>query len=379
MPPPSTTRRKFLCACAAGGACLALDGWAGAAATNAAPAKPIRPLSRALFWEALPRGRTRCLTCPNHCESAEGGVTRCKTRVNRGGVLYTLTHSRPCVIHIDPLEKNPLFHVSPGQSNLVTATAGCNLSCSYCQNWDISQVGPEKTKNMDIPPDALVQRALDRSLKWISFSYTEPVAYYEYAVDVATLARARGLKVAMVTAGIIDPKPLEKLMAVSDAFSVTLKGDTPGFYKNVCGANIDTVWQTLRRVVQAGLWVEVVTLIIPGLNDDEPGLRSMARKLATLSPNIPLHYLRFFPMYKLKHLTTTPVATLERARDGALKEGLKFVYISNLPGHAAAQTNCPSCKKCLIERVGFKVVTNRIRESQCPFCATRIPGLDLAG
>jgi len=370
------SRREFIRTCAACGLGFA----AGARIACAQRAAPIKnqaaSLKEAFFWEALADGRTRCTTCPNGCVSAEGDITRCRTRINRGGKLCTLTYGKPCVIYIDPLEKNPLYHVNPGHNALATATAGCNLYCHYCQNWEISQVGPDKTKNMDLPPEALIAEARERGLKWLTFSYTEPVAYYEYAVDAARLARSRGLKVAMVTAGFINPKPLNQLIEVSDAFSITLKGYTSSFYKDICGGTLEDVWRCIKTIAQSGKWMEVVTLVVPGLNDEESGLRSIARSLAQINPDIPLHFLRFAPAYKLKLLPSTPLRTLEKARDAARREGLHFVYLSNLPGHAGANTYCPACSKLLVERVGFKILNNRVVNRHCPTCGRKIPGLD---
>lgn len=332
-------------------------------------------LRESAFWEPLAEGRTKCKTCPNECESDEGGITRCNTRINRGGKLYSLTYGRPCVIYTDALEKNPLYHVTPGQNAIATATAGCNLICKYCQNWDISQVGPSKTRNMDLSPEALVRQVTDRGLKWLTFSYTEPVAYLEYALEAARIARRQGVKVAVVTAAYINPKPLEQLITSADAFSVTLKGYSEEFYRDICGARLDRVWESIRIIARAKKWMEIVTLIVPGLNDRPEGLQQLARALAKLDQNIPLHYLRFFPAYKLKHLSATPVKTLENARETALKEGLKYVYLSNLPGHAAANTYCPACSKILIERIGFKIIKNILPENRCPFCRQTIAGL----
>ena len=372
-------RREFLCKCGACGLGLACAAFWPGMATAQRPAGSARRkdvvFRDALFWEPAGEGRVRCMTCPNQCVVAEGGVTRCRTRVNRGGRLQTGTYGQPCVLQPDPLEKNPLHHVMPGSEAVVVATAGCNLTCTYCQNWEISQVGPERTRNMDVSPEALVGQVQKRKIQWLTFSYTEPVAYYEYALDSARLARERGVRVAMVTAGVIQPKPLEQLMAVSDAFSVTLKGATPEFYRDVCGANLDDVWRTLQALVKAGKWVEVVTLLVPGLNDDENGIRRMAGNLARLKPDIPWHLLRFFPAYKLRNVPQTPLETLEKARGLALKAGLRFVYLSNLPGHAAANTTCSRCGKTLVERVGFKVTRNDLAAGACPHCGQAIPGV----
>lgn len=369
------SRREFIRACAVCGLGFATGARIAGAQRAPPPENQAAPLHEAYCWEPLANGRTRCTTCPNGCERAEGEITRCRARINQGGKLCSRTYGKPCVIYIDPLAKNPLYHVNPGHNALATATAGCNLSCRYCQNWEISQVGPDKTRNMDLPPSALVAEACERGLKWLTFSYTEVAAYYEYAVDAARVARSRGLKVAMVTAGFINPKPLSRLIEVSDAFSITLKGDA-AFYRDICGGNLDDVWRSIKTVAQSGKWMEVVNLVVPGLNDEESGLRNIARSLAQLNPDIPLHFLRFAPAYKLKLLPSTPLRTLEKARDAARREGLHFVYLSNLPGHSGANTYCPACARLLVERVGFKILNNHVTAGRCPACKCKIPGLD---
>ena len=375
----SISRRKFIRECAACGLGTAVaSSWVDVAFARAPGPNqeipPVESLKEALFWEPLDNGRTRCTTCPNMCERDEGGITLCKTRINRGGKLYTLTYGKPCMLCVDPLSKNPLYHVDPGSNAIGVATAGCNLSCKYCQNWDIALVGPWRTKNIDVSPVELVRKVTDRNLKWLTFSYTEPTAYYEYAVDTAKLAKGKGVNVAVCTAGFICEHPLQELMKYVDAFSVTLKGYTQEFYKDVCGCNLDDVWKTIRAIFRSKRWLEVVTLIVPGLNDEDDGLRSIVRSLAGLSRDIPLHFLRFAPAYKLKHLQPTPLKTLERAHSIALKEGLGYVYI-DLSGHQAANTYCPGCKRAVIERAGFAVVSNHLRNGQCSYCSTRIRGI----
>lgn len=350
---------------------------AAAAGEGAARRIPVSELKEAMFWQPEAGGLVRCLTCPNECRREEGAVTACRTRINRGGRLYTLTYGKPCVVFADPLEKNPLYHVAPGSEAIGVATAGCNLRCLYCQNWNFSQSGPWETKNMDLSPEALVQRVKDRKMKWMTFSYTEPVAYYEYALDAAKAAKRAGIKTAVVTAGYIHPKPLEELIANCDAFSVTLKGYTDDFYKRIVGCPLNKVWETITALDHAKRWVEVVTLVVPTLNDEESGLRALARSLAKLNKDIPLHFLRFSPAWKLANLPPTPVPTLERAQAIAREEGLRFVYLANLPGHQGANTLCPSCKTLLVERVGFKVLRNGIQAGRCPSCRAVIPGVDL--
>jgi len=334
---------------------------------------PTDELREAAFWEPLPDGRVRCKTCPNLCERGDGEVTLCKTRVNRNGRLYTLTYGKPCVLVVDPLSKNPLYHVDPGQSAIGTATAGCNLVCKYCQNWDIAQVGPWRTKNMDATPQQLVAKVKDRGLRWLTFSYTEPVACLEYALETARLARQSGIRIAVCTAGYICDEPLQELMKYTDAFSVTLKGYTETFYREVCGCALDDVWQTIRTIARSKRWMEVAVLIVPGMNDEDQGFRSIARSLARLDPDIPLHFLRFSPAYKLKNLQPTPLKTLERAHAVAVQEGVKHAYL-DLSGHRASATYCSRCKQALITRAGFAVIRNDLRRGCCPTCRTRLPG-----
>jgi pyruvate formate lyase activating enzyme len=331
-------------------------------------------MPEATFWEKTGTGQVRCTTCPNRCERGEGGVTACRTRVAKGGRLYTLTYGKPCLVCSDPLTKNPLYHVDPGASAVGAATAGCNLTCKYCQNFDISQNGPEKTRNMDLPPEQLVAKVSERKLRWLTFSYTEPTAYLEYAVAAARVARKNGIRVAMATAGYISEPALDELIKCTDAFSLTLKGYDAVFYRDVCGASLDTVWKSIDRIVAARTWMEVVTLVVPGMNDDLSRLKEQAGQLARRGRDIPLHYLRFAPAYKLRALEPTPVSTLEKARLGAMEAGLRFVYL-DVSGHEGANTYCPNCRKKLIERAGFAVLENRLKGSRCPFCSATVAGL----
>lgn len=366
------SRRSFIWTCTGCALGAAAPAWAATSPT-ARTISPPPPQREAMFWEKTDSG-IACTTCPNHCAPEEGGTSLCRTRTNRGGKLYTMTYGRPCLIVKDPIAKNPLYHVDPGADAIGVATAGCNLTCKYCQNWEISQVGPDRTKNINLSPAEVVAKAVERKLKWITFSYTEPVAYLEYALDTAKLAQEKGLKVAVATAGFISEPALNELIKHTTAFSVTLKGYTDEFYKEVCGCSMSQVWKSIDALSAARKWFEVVTLIVPGLNDSESGLKSLASRLAGINRDIPLHFLRFAPAYKLKHLQQTPVQTLERARNNALQAGLKFVYI-DLPGHEAANTNCPSCRDLLVERSGFAVLRNTLRGGKCPRCSAAIPGL----
>lgn len=334
----------------------------------------MKPTREAMFWKQLGNGRVQCTICPNQCTVREGESTFCNSRINYDGKLQSLTYSRPCMLSIDSLAKNPLYHVDPGQDAIGIATAGCNLTCKYCQNWDISQTGPWKTRNMDVSPANLIAKVKKRNLRWITFSYTEPTAYFEYALDVARLAKNSGIHVAICTAGYINERPLRELMKYTDAFSVTLKGYDKDFYRDVCGCDLAVVWKSIKTIAQSDCWMEVVNLVVPGLNDETEGLRSIARSLAGLDKEIPLHFLRFSPAFKLKHLQPTPVKTLERAHKVAREEGLHHVYI-DLSGHASSRTICSRCGVVLIERAGFKVISNRLRNGRCPKCHKSLPGV----
>ena len=335
-------------------------------------------MKEAMFWEPLGDGRAKCLTCPNYCVRGEGQAGRCSTRYNKSGKYYTLTYGKPCLIQEDPIAKNPLYHMEPGSKAIGVATAGCNLTCKYCQNWEISQVGPWKTRNMDVSPESLIQKVKDRGLKWITFSYTEPVVYLEYAIDTAKLAKKSGIKIAICSDGYICTDPLKELINNIDAFSVTFKGYTEEFYQDVCGCGMSSVIKTITAIAASGKWMEVVNLIVPGLNDEEQGIKFIAKTVVALNKNIPLHFLRFAPAYKLQNLAPTPVGTLEKARSIALNEGLKFVYV-DLSGHEGANTYCPRCKNLLIERSAFAVVQNNLKvglkgDGRCPKCSYVIPG-----
>jgi pyruvate formate lyase activating enzyme len=372
------SRREFLrCAMAGGAGCVLGAGWPGA--VRAAGAADViatdDPWFReARFWESLPGGRARCLLCPNLCERGEGEVSRCHSRIVRGGRFQTMTYGNLCLINEDSLAKNPLFHVQPGASAIGVAAAGCNLVCRYCQNWDVSQVGPRETKILRLSPGELVAKATQRGLKWLTFSYTEPVVYFEYAVDAARLARQKGLKVAVVTAAHIRPDPLAELARHADAFSVTLKGHTESFYREICGGSLEDVRRSLGALVRLGKWVEVVNLVVPGLNDTTEAFEAVAAEVLRLGRGVPLHFLRFAPAFKLRNLPPTPVSSLDRAHAAAVKAGLKFVYV-DLPGHAAANTTCPNCGQVVIERAGFAVLQNRLKGARCPKCSYHLPGL----
>jgi len=331
-------------------------------------------LHEARYWDSLPDGKIQCKLCPNGCVLSNNELSRCHARMPKNNKLYTLGYGKLCVLVEDPLAKNPLFHVAPGANAIGCATAGCNLTCSYCQNWEFSQTSPLKTRNINLTPAELVQKTMERKLKWITFSYTEPVVYYEYLIDTARIAHENGVKIAVATAGSICPEPLQELIKHTDAFSVTLKGYSEEFYQQVCGCKLKDVHATIKTIAQSGVWLEIATLIVPGMNDAPEGIKSIARFIAEINPKIPLHFLRFYPAYKLRNLQPTPLLTLERAHAIATAEKLQYVYI-DLPGHQASATYCPKCKHLLVERAGFTILKNLLRNKKCPQCSYPVPGL----
>lgn len=340
------------------------------------PDIPLKELKLAAYWEPVPgKNMVRCTLCPNKCERKEHGVTACHTRINQGNKLYSMVYSKPCVLAYDPLTKNPLYHVSPGSTAIGAATAGCNLKCKYCQNWDISQVGPEKTKNMDFSPAEFIEKAKKKNLNWITFSYTEPTVYYEFALEAAKLAKKNKIRVAVSSAGFILEQPLRRLMKYVDAFSITLKGSTQEFYKTVCKANLEDVKRSIKIIAQSRNWLEVVYLIVPGLNDDTKSFEIAAKFVGEFrQKTVPLHFLRFTPMYLLRNLPPTPTATMNRAYETAKKTGLKYVYV-DISGHKASSTYCTKCNRPILQRASLKVIKNDVHQGRCKRCRTKLPGI----
>jgi pyruvate formate lyase activating enzyme len=325
----------------------------------------------------LDDNRVQCQLCPNQCLLVDGERSVCRARQNISGKLYTLTYGQPCSLSFDTIEKGPLFHMIPGAKCLVVAAAGCNLDCKFCQNWQFALVNPEETTNYGLPPETAVQLALDNDCDTITFTYTEAIVSYEYIRDVAKLAKENGLKTALITAGYINPQPLRDLCIYLDAVKVDLKGFTEEYYQEVCVGELEPVLETLKVLKEEGKWFEVVNLVVPTLNDDMSKIRDMCQWIRdNLGTDVPLHFSRFWPSYKLSKLSGTPVGTLEQAIQIAKDAGLKYVYIGNVPGHEAGDTYCPHCGKCLIKRVGYAAITeNNIIDGKCHFCGHEISGI----
>ncbi len=330
----------------------------------------------ASFYKKLDKKAVSCLLCPHRCQIPEGERGFCQVRLNKAGKLFTITYGYPCAVHIDPVEKKPLFHVLPGSAVFSIATAGCNLRCKFCQNWTISQTTPEHTYNYNLPPEEVVAAAKREGCPSIAYTYTEPTSFYEYMVDTAKAARKQGVLNLFHSCGYINPEPLRKLSQYLDAGNVDLKGFSRDFYQKVCSAELQPVLETLKILKEEGVWIEITNLVIPTLND-EPGLiKEMCLWIRdNLGEDVPLHFSRFHPDYKMRNLPPTPLETLERAHQIAKEAGLKYVYIGNVPGHPAENTYCPKCGKILIERRGYTVLQNNIKEGSCKFCREPIAGI----
>ena len=344
--------------------------------SSAAADPDAKFIVEAKFYEKLAYKKTKCKLCPRECVIDDRERGYCGVRENRGGVYYSLVHSRVCAAHIDPIEKKPLFHFHPGSQAFSIATAGCNVNCKMCQNWDISQSRPEQVRSVYWPPKEVVRQAQDSASPVIAFTYSEPTIFYEYMTDVAAAARAAGVKSVVVTGGFIQADPLKELCKHVDAIKVDLKGYSQKFYADVVHGDLKPVLDALVSMKKLGMWTEIVYLVIPTLNDSESEFRGLSTWVKTeLGPDVPLHFTRFHPEYLLKNLPPTPVSTLERAKAIADAEGLHFVYIGNVPGHPAQNTYCPKCRKMLVERVGFTASEMLIKNGKCPFCQQPIPGV----
>jgi len=318
----------------------------------------------------------QCTLCPHRCIIADGERGHCRVRENRKGRLYSMVYGNPCAVHADPIEKKPFYHYLPTATAFSLATAGCNLRCLYCQNWQISQYPPEETRNIDLPPGEVVHYAQQYNAPVIAYTYSEPTVFYEYMLATARLAREVGLRNVVISAGFINPEPLRELCAVVDAIKIDLKGYDEDFYREVCGAELGPVLETLRVIYESGTHLEIVNLVVPTLNDRMDQLRALARWVTQrLSPDVPLHFTRFHPQYKLANLPPTPVETLERAREIALEEGIRFAYVGNVPGHPGNHTVCPACGRTIVVRQGFAVLEYHLDGGACAYCGEPIPGV----
>lgn len=334
-------------------------------------------MKEAYLYDRLENKKVRCLLCNHNCVITEGKTGICGVRENRSGILVSLVYGKVIASHCDPIEKKPLFHFIPGSRSYSIATVGCNFRCFFCQNADISQMPSDHNRIMgqDMTPEEVVEDALNTRSASISYTYTEPTIYYELAVDTARLASSKGLKNVFVSNGYMTEQCLEDMSPDLHAANVDLKAFTDEFYKEQCGAKLEPVLRTLETMKRLGIWLEVTTLLIPGLNDSKEELKEIAQFLANLDTDIPWHISRFHPTYRLTDIPSTPPDTIQRARDLGYEAGLKYVYTGNLPGDEGEKTFCHHCGELLIDRFGFTVTKNRIKENLCPECGSEIPGV----
>ncbi len=374
-------RRSFMKCALASGAALGLSETACSAAAAPLQAGQQKPddsrfVVEAKFYQKQANLKIKCKLCPRECNVGDRERGYCGVRENRGGTYYTLVHSRVCAAHVDPIEKKPLFHYMPGTMAFSLATAGCNVNCKFCQNWDISQSRPEQIPADYAPPSRIVDLAKQYSCPTIAYTYSEPVVFSEFLMDVADAGHAAGLRSIVVSNGYMQEEALKTAYGKMDAVKIDLKAFTESYYSKVVTGQLKPVLDSLVNLKKMGKWTEIVYLVVPTLNDSDAEFTGLAQWVkGNLGVDVPLHFTQYHPEYLLKNLPITPVSTLERAKAIADAEGLHYVYIGNVPGHPAQNTYCPQCKKLLVERVGFTASQVLIRKDSCPFCHHPIPGI----
>ena len=318
----------------------------------------------------------RCELCPKYCMVKPGQSGDCRVRVNIDGRLTAVTYGYPVAVHVDPVEKKPLNHFLPGSSIFSIATVGCNLHCKNCQNWEISQRNPEDSSAAHLPPEHIPGMAKRNGCASVAYTYTDPVVFYEYTLDACIASREAGLKNALVTAGYMNEKPLRELYRHVDAANIDLKAMTDRFYIEMCGGTLKPVLNTLVTAKSMGVLVEVTNLLIPTLNDSDADIGLLCRWLKeNMGAETPVHFSRFFPHYRMRHLPPTSADTLARARDIAAASGLKHVYVGNILMKGASDTFCSSCGKVVVRRTGYRIIDNRLADGRCPECRTEVYGV----
>jgi pyruvate formate lyase activating enzyme len=340
------------------------------------PALSQNNFKEALYYLKCADKNVQCVLCPRRCVIAPKKRGFCGVRENQKGQLVTLVYAKPCSLHIDPIEKKPLFHVLPGARVFSLATVGCNLRCKFCQNWQISQASPEDVVVADVFPEEVIARVRESGVNVIAYTYSEPTIFYEYMLDIARLAKKAGIKNVMHSAGFINEEPLRVLAPYLDAANIDLKGFHERFYGEMTLGSLKDVLRSLKILKDAGVWLEITNLVLPGLNDDPASIRQMCVWIKeNLGERTPLHFSRFWPMHKLIHLSPTPVETLLLARKIAQDVGLKYVYIGNVSGIEAENTLCPKCGKVVIGRSGYVITAMHVANGQCEFCGEKIDGI----
>lgn len=333
-------------------------------------------MKEAMFYEKLEEKKVRCFLCAHHCIIKEGKRGICYVRKNIDGILYSLVYGKVISMNIDPIEKKPLFHFLPGSTSFSIATVGCNFHCEHCQNFEISQYPKEHEGIIghSVTPEDIVEAAANNGCESISYTYTEPTIFFEFAYDCAKLAHKKGIKNVFVSNGYTSPEATKAIAPYLDGNNIDLKGNDD-FYKKLCGAKLNPVKETIKLMKELGVWVEVTTLIIPDYNDSEDDLKEIAEFIYSVDPSIPWHVTQFYPTYKLTDKPRTPIQTLRKAREIGFKAGLKYVYEGNVPGEGGENTFCPNCKEILIKRFGFRIIENKITHGKCSKCGISIDGV----
>lgn len=342
-----------------------------------APAKLWQWSREGFLYKKLEDRKVICEVCPNLCLLAPGDRSVCRSKVNVDGKLYSLAYGNPCSVNTDPIEKKPLFHFKPRIKAFSLATTGCNFRCLNCQNWEISQVKPHEVPYAySLFPDEVLKAVRNSRAESIAYTYSEPITFFEYMIDTARLARQAGIYNLWVSNGYINPKPLEALCEVLDGATINLKAYSDDVYRGLNGGRLGPVLDTFKTLHHRNIHFEMINLVVPGYTDDDEMVREMcAWILKHTGPDHPLHFLRFFPQYKLDRLPPTPVSTLTRYRKMAMEAGIRYVYVGNVARHEGNNTYCHNCKKLLIERQGYVIPTYNLKGNKCKYCETVIPGV----
>jgi len=334
-------------------------------------------MKEAMLYSPSEGGKVQCHLCNHRCSISPSKRGICGVRENREGKLYTLVFGRAISLNVDPIEKKPIFHLFPGSTSFSIATVGCNFRCLQCQNHEISQMPVEgdRIEGSSVLPSKIVSLAKEYRCRSISYTYTEPTIYFEYAYETAALAHQEGIKNIFVTNGYMTEEALKTIQPYLDAANVDLKSFQEKFYKEVCGARLKPVLETLGLMRQMGIWVEITTLVIPTLNDSDKEFREIAQFILSLGPEVPWHISAFYPTYRMLNLPRTPAALLHRAREIGMTTGLRYVYCGNIPGEEGEDTFCPHCGRKVIERIGFQVTKNEAVMGECRHCHSKIEGV----
>jgi len=369
------SRRDFVKMALAGAGAAACP-LAARAARAAGKDAPRLSDHEALAYEKMAGQRVRCQLCPRRCTVADKQRGYCGVRENQGGVYRTLVYARPCAMHTDPIEKKPLFHVLPGTSAFSIATAGCNVECQFCQNWRISQSLPEELESSECPPAKVAELAKEYRCDTIAYTYGEPTVFYEYMLDCAREGKKVGVRSIVVSNGFINPEPMTALCKELAAVKIDLKAFSEEFYEKYVQGQLKPVLSTLELLKKLDMHTEIVNLLIPGLNDGADDVKKMCGwVLEKLGADVPMHFTRFHPAYKMTNLAATPIKSLERARETAVAAGVHYAYAGNVAGHEYENTYCHNCKKKIVSRYSYRVTAIHVKDGRCEYCDTPIPGV----